>query len=74
MFEQLNRTILEEIQQTKGLDNLEAKKIIYQMVRACAHMHKTGIMHRDIKPENMLLSRNGVLKVCDMGFARFIQS
>ena len=29
VFEQLNRTILEEIQQTRGLDNLEAKKIIY---------------------------------------------
>jgi cyclin-dependent kinase-like len=44
------------------------------MVRACAHMHKMGIMHRDIKPENMLLSRNGILKVCDMGFARHINS
>jgi serine/threonine protein kinase len=33
-----------------------------------------GIMHRDIKPENMLLSRNGILKVCDMGFARHINS
>lgn len=27
-------------------------------------------MHRDLKPENMLLSREGVLKLCDFGFAR----
>ena len=27
-------------------------------------------MHRDFKPENMLLSKNGVLKICDFGFAR----
>ena len=37
-------------------------------------MHSLGIMHRDIKPENMLLSKNGILKVCDMGFARYIMN
>lgn len=74
IFEQLNRSILEEIQLTRGLDNLEAKKIVYQMIKACAHMHQLGIVHRDIKPENLLLSKNGVLKVCDMGFARYMNN
>jgi cyclin-dependent kinase-like len=35
-----------------------------------AFIHSHNIMHRDIKPENMLLSKNGVLKICDFGFAR----
>jgi len=27
-------------------------------------------MHRDLKPENLLLSKTGVIKLCDFGFAR----
>ena len=74
MFEHLDRTLLDEIRShSLGIDQLEAKKIVYQMLKACSHMHSNGIIHRDIKPENMLLSRNGILKVCDLGFACLMQ-
>jgi len=34
-----------------------------------------NIMHRDIKPENLLINKEtSELKVCDFGFARFINS
>lgn len=54
----------------QGLEELEAKKIVWQLLRSVSFIHDHNIIHRDIKPENLLLSKNGILKMCDFGFAR----
>jgi serine/threonine-protein kinase len=37
-------------------------------VLGCIHEHK--LVHRDIKPENILLTPEGVVKLCDLGLAK----
>jgi len=41
-----------------------------QMAVALDHLHGQGLVHRDVKPGNIMLSPDGVAKLCDMGLAR----
>ena len=46
---------------------------MYQVLKALKFLHENKIMHRDVKPENLLVSRHGVIKLCDFGFARGVR-
>ena len=49
----------------------EVVACILQAARAMDYAHSQGIIHRDIKPANLLRDVNGVVKVADLGLARF---
>ncbi|NWW49931.1 STK36 kinase, partial [Pedionomus torquatus] len=44
--------------------------IAAQLVSALYYLHSHRILHRDMKPQNILLGKDGVVKLCDFGFAR----
>lgn len=48
-----------------------AANYIRQAALGLQHAHEAGLVHRDIKPGNLLLDRQGVVKLLDLGLARF---
>jgi len=54
------------------LDPLRACHYVRQAAIGLDHAHAVaGLIHRDVKPGNVLIDRAGVVKLLDMGLARF---
>src|SRR5262245_24660583 len=73
VMEHVDGSSLQEIiKRTGPMDVLRAAHYIRQAALGLQHAHETArLVHRDVKPGNVLVDRNGIVKVLDMGLARF---
>ncbi|MHC4841529.1 MAG: protein kinase domain-containing protein [Planctomycetota bacterium] len=70
-MEYINGSSLQEILDEKGRLSQEGTlKIGIQVAKALEIAFSQRIIHRDIKPENILISREGEVKITDLGLAK----
>lgn len=73
-MEYVDGTNLAQLVKEKGaLPILQACDCIRQAALGLQHAFERGMVHRDIKPSNLLMNKNGVLKILDMGLARLAE-
>ncbi|MFK8110918.1 MAG: serine/threonine protein kinase, partial [Rubripirellula sp.] len=49
------------------LEVANACEIVRQAALGLAHIHASGLVHRDVKPSNIMLTRDGTVKLLDLG-------
>ena len=64
------KTLYDDLSKGKVFSEDEAINITIQVAKALAHAHAQGLVHRDVKPKNIMINKDGVVKLADMGLAR----
>jgi len=64
------KTLYDDIAAGKVFSEQESLGVIIQVAEALRHAHSMGLIHRDVKPKNIMINKEGIVKLADMGLAR----
>ncbi len=62
-------SILDHLRDRGVFEEDAALYVIMQIAEALRYLQRQGVVHRDVKPGNILLTRENVVKLCDLGLA-----
>lgn len=63
---------LETAVKNGSLSKVQSVFMLYQIAEAMRYVHSKRIIHRDLKPSNILISSNGIIKICDFGISKLM--
>jgi len=70
-MELVEGTSVDRIIEEKGpMEIDEAVKILKQIASALDYAHRAKMIHRDIKPDNIMITKDGVAKLADLGLVK----
>ncbi len=74
VMEYVNGRSLQEVIKEDGRMSIEVTaEYMRQSALGLDHAHKAGLVHRDVKPGNLLVDSTGIVKLLDLGLARFAE-
>src|SRR5258707_127658 len=56
------------------LHEAEAIRLIAQVAQGLHRAHKEGLIHRDVKPDNILVTKDEVAKLADLGLVKEVEA
>jgi hypothetical protein len=69
VLELLEGRTLDQIAHDHPLTPRRAARIVAQVGRTLAYLHKEGVVHRDVKPSNIFIDDDGKPRLIDLGLA-----
>jgi hypothetical protein len=63
----------QRVERAGAFEESEAVRLIVQVCEGLQRAHKQGLVHRDVKPDNIMVTREGVAKLTDLGLVKDVE-